>query len=423
MRIVLANYRYFLSGGPERYMFNVSDALNRAGHDVVPFSIQYTRNVPTPYSNHFASPIGNADEVYFRQQRQSIGTAIKTLDRLFYSREVEQKVLALAREVKPDVAYVLHYLRKLSPSLLVGLRQAKLPIVVRLSDYQMSCPQAHFLRDSEPCSLCVSGSLMPSIRYRCVQGSLSASVANAFATWFHRAKGYFDLIDCFVVTNGFMADVLKQAGVSSERISLIPTFVKPRTAPADLIGMKVDRVAFVGRLEPLKGVHVLIEAVGILKTRFPDVGWKFSIAGEGNPDYVATLRARVAELNLGGRVEFCGPLDSDGVFDLLESAMIQVQPSLWYENLPNSLLEGFASCTPAIVSGLGSLRAAVDEGSTGYLFNPGDPESLADVLAKCWQDKNALAAMGLNARVVADSEYTEQAHLAKLTTLFSSVMR
>ena len=423
MRILLANYRYFLSGGPERYMFNVSDALIRSGHDVVPFSIQYARNVLTPYSNHFATPIGTADEVYFRQQRQSIGTAIKTLERLFYSPEVEKKVLALAREVRPDVAYVLHYLRKLSPSLLVGLKQAKLPILVRLSDYQMSCPQAHFLRDSKPCSLCAAGNVLPSIRYRCVQGSLSASVANAFATWFHRAKGYFDLIDCFVVTNGFMADILRQGGVSSERVSLIPTFVQPRVPTELLIKQKRDQVAYVGRLEHIKGVHVLIEAAGILKVRFPEVGWSFRIAGEGSPDYVAMLQRRMLDLDLSGRVEFCGPLDTNDVFDLLATSRIQVVPSLWFENLPNSLLEGYASCTPAIASALGSLTATVEHGRTGMLFAPGDASSLAEALAECWANRGRLDEMGRNARLLADTVYSEQGHLEKLTALFSSLVR
>lgn len=421
MKILLANYRYFLSGGPERYMFNVSDALHRAGHEIVPFSIHYTRNRTTPYSRYFVSPIGSPDEVYFRQQGKSVGTAINTLERLFYSREVRNQIQALASDVRPDVAYVLHYLRKLSPSLLVGLRAAKVPIVVRLSDYQMSCPQAHFLRDDQPCMLCARGNLWPSIRHRCVQGSITASLANAVATWVHRAKDYFDLIDCFVVTNGFMQDVLEKSGVAKERISCIPTFVKPLATPADLIAMKQDIVSFVGRLEHLKGVHVLIEAVGILKRRYPDVGWKYRIAGEGNPEYVAGLSAQVRSQELSDRVEFCGVLDTAGVFDLLASSRLQVVPSLWYENLPNSLLEGYASCTPAIASRLGSLGTSVIENTSGLQFAPGDPESLATVLAQCWHNKKGLSEMGMNARLLADTEYSERGHLQKLTALLASL--
>lgn len=45
---------------------------------------------------------------------------------------------------RPDIAYVLHYLRKLSPALLVGLKEEGVPIVVRLSDYQMCCRRRIF---------------------------------------------------------------------------------------------------------------------------------------------------------------------------------------------------------------------------------------------------------------------------------------
>ena len=39
MRILLVNYRYFISGGPEKYMFNIKTMLENQGHEVIPFSI------------------------------------------------------------------------------------------------------------------------------------------------------------------------------------------------------------------------------------------------------------------------------------------------------------------------------------------------------------------------------------------------
>ncbi len=71
MRILVANYRYFVSSGPERYMFNVMDVLARKGHEVMPFSISYARNVQTPYARYFVRPLGREEEVYFDQHRKS----------------------------------------------------------------------------------------------------------------------------------------------------------------------------------------------------------------------------------------------------------------------------------------------------------------------------------------------------------------
>jgi glycosyltransferase involved in cell wall biosynthesis len=423
MKILITNYRYFVSGGPERYMFNVSDALQARRHEVIPYSVRYRRNQPTPYSKFFAPPLGSADDVYFSQHTRSVSTVVKTLERLFYSPEVRVGVKRLVESTRPDVAYVLHYLRKLSPSLLVGLREAGIPIVVRLSDYQMLCPQAHFLREGEPCQQCVAGDLMPSIRNRCIKGSTSASFINAVATWFHRKKKYFDLIDRFVVTNAFMFDVMIQAGFSMDRLVLIPTFVKLHGERENIISAKLDQVVFVGRIEPLKGVHVLVEAAYIIRQRFPDVGWKFKVAGDGDPKYVQALKNRVLELGMSDHIEFVGILDKESVFHILASSRIQIVPSLWYENLPNSLLEGYAACTPTIGSDLGSLKGAIESGKTGYLFKPGDPESLADVLVRCWQDKSSLAQLGRNSRALAETEYSEESHMNRLTSLFESLVR
>src|SRR2546425_172764 len=115
MKILLINYRYFVSGGPERYMFNVKTLLESRGHTIVPFSIAYDQNEPSPYEHYFASPIAGSSDVYFKDQSQSAGTILKSLERAFYSREVYRKLESLIAAERPDVALVQHYLRKLSP--------------------------------------------------------------------------------------------------------------------------------------------------------------------------------------------------------------------------------------------------------------------------------------------------------------------
>ena len=65
MKIVLVNYRYFFAGGPERYLFNIKQLLEDAGHEIIPFSVKHKQNVATPYEKYFLSPIGNGDEIYF----------------------------------------------------------------------------------------------------------------------------------------------------------------------------------------------------------------------------------------------------------------------------------------------------------------------------------------------------------------------
>ena len=71
MRILLVNYRYFISGGPEKYMFNIKKMLEDNGHEVIPFSIHSNKNVETEYSKYFVEPIGSRDATYFEECKKT----------------------------------------------------------------------------------------------------------------------------------------------------------------------------------------------------------------------------------------------------------------------------------------------------------------------------------------------------------------
>lgn len=402
-------------------MFNVQDALTAEGHQVIPFSIHYPMNVASEYSGYFVPPLDESGSVYFSEHKSGLKTYLKTIERLFYSKEVERALLRLVDDVKPDVAYVLHYLRKLSPSVLAALKKRKVPIVVRLSDYQMLCPQAHCLRDDLPCEKCVSGSLMPSIRHKCVKGSAVASILNFAATKYHFAKGYFEYIDRFVVTNEFAKSMMLKGGFSENRLEVIPTFVVVSQA-AYVRNKDADYVTYVGRLDPTKGVDVLIRAFMLMYDMVVSGRLKLVIIGEGAKDYVDQLKAMVLARGLGARVEFTGRLRKDEVDEYLASSLLSVVPSRWYENLPNSVLESYAAGTPVVASNIGSLPELVIAGQTGELFEAGNAEDLAQKLSELTQDRARLVSMGAACKRMVESKYSRKAHLSKLESLFASVV-
>jgi glycosyltransferase involved in cell wall biosynthesis len=422
MKILLANYRHFVSGGPERYMFNVIGALTDRGHQVIPFSINYRRNRPTPYSRYFVEPLGTRDEVTFREQQLNAKSLWRTLSRLFYAKDVERAVVRIVADMRPQVAYVLHYLRKLSPSLLVGLKRAGLPIVVRLSDYAMVCPQAHCLRDGHPCELCVKGNLWPSIRYRCIQHSLAASALNSIATWYHRYRRFFELIDLFVTTNQFMYDTMASAGFSKQRLRLVPTFVNKVPLGSYSDSVKDGHIIYAGRLEHIKGVHILLEALILLRRRRPDLKIELNVVGGGDEAYSVMLKKKTEEGGLDDALQFLGELSIDPLLKLMSKSQLSVVPSLFYENLPNAILESYACGTPVLASDSGSLRECVRNGVTGYLFEPGNAGSLAERLEYCLDHPQQLEYMSLKAREVAEDVYSPQRHSAILEELFSELV-
>lgn len=412
MKILSANHRYFVSGGPETYMFAVTDLLEKAGHEVVPFSVRYSRNRQTPWSEYFVDPIAGKDEVFFREHSRSLRSLTRGLQRSFYARDVYAAVSRLAAVCRPDVALVQHFLRKLSPSLLVALSDVGVPIVVRLSDFSMVCPEAHLLRDGQVCRRCLTGGLSSCLRYRCVQGSLGVSAVAGASLWLARRRRYFDLVDTFIAPSAIMREEMIAGGFDGERIVVLPTFVDATGFEAGAV--RERRLVYVGRLSPEKGVEVLLDAFEKLIGRQGLGDVELHIAGDGDDaDYVARVTARGRQIS--PQVKFLGALDAGAVRRLLSSALVSVVPSLWYENLPNALLESLAAGTPVAATDLGSMRDVLRGTEAGLLFGAGDAADLADGLAGLLSRPDRLMRMSEAARSLAESVYSPQVHLAGLT--------
>src|SRR3954469_20345534 len=117
MNIIIVNYRFFVSGGPERYLFNIIKLLQSKGHTVIPFSVKHSQNIPNKYDNYFLDPIGEGNEVYASEyNKTNINTVVKSLSRMLYSHEAKKKLEILIKDVSPDLIYVLHYQNKISAS-------------------------------------------------------------------------------------------------------------------------------------------------------------------------------------------------------------------------------------------------------------------------------------------------------------------
>lgn len=399
-------------------MFGVSDLLERAGHPVVPFSVRYAQNVPSPWSPYFVSPIAGEDAVYFREHARTPGVLLKSLERALYSPEVHRSLTRLVRAERPDVALVLHYLRKLSPSVLTALRDNGVPIVVRLSDFAMVCPQAHLVRDGRVCEACVGATMLPSVRHRCVQGSLSASAVNAAAMVIARRLGWFDSIDRFIAPSSVMKEKMATAGYDTRRIVHLPTFVALKTP--DPAPERQRRIVYVGRLEPVKGAGVLVEAFFGLRRDSACRDVQLVIVGDDTTPYAQRLKDRVHELRLEN-VVFTGAMDQPGVAEVLSSSALSVVPSVCHENLPNSLLESLACGTPVVGSDISAIEEAVGGGEAGALFRMGDPGDLTRVLGSLLSDRSRLERMSQSARTLASTRYSPSRHVEGLVAVLGEV--
>jgi len=421
MRICLVNYRYFVSGGPERYLFGVKRLLEERGHEVIPFSIRYRQNEPTPWAQYFVDPIAGDDQVTFHEHGWRPRYVKRSLERAFYSREVYSSLARLIRDTRPDVALVQNYLKKLSPSVLTAFSDHGVPVVVRFSDFALVCPQPNMVRDGHVCEICLHAGYWPSVVHRCVQGSLGASLVNALAMTYAQRRRFFDLPDAFVAPSAIMREKMIEGGLPPAKVHHIPTFVEPQSAPA--IEQRRRRICFNGRIDEIKGVRVLLDGFDLLRRRGRDGshdGLALHIAGDCSDGEGRALQAHARRLGTPG-VVFTGPLDKKTLTRLVAESLVCVVPSLCYENTPNALLESLACGTPVVASDQGSMKEIISGTGAGVLVPPGEPAALAAGLEVILGDAAEWVGMSSRAQQLAAERYGADLHLQRLLGVFDQV--
>jgi len=421
VRVLIVNYRHFVSSGPERYMFNIRRLLEARGHEVVPFSVAYRQNQDDAWAPYFVPPIAGDGEIYFREHTWTPRSLGRALSRTFYSQEVYRALSLLLEDARPDVALVLCYLRKMSPSVLTALRDHGVPTVVRLSDFSMVCPGAHLTRNGRVCTECVGRLPWASVKHGCVRGSRMVSAVDALAVAYHRGAHMFDLVDAFVTPTNVLRDTVIEGGCDGARVRVIPT---PVAIPSSETGQQGGRDVFVyvGRIDRLKGVFTLVDAQSRVVARHGARAPMLVFVGDADGPDGTALRARVEELGLQRHVHFEGVQDLQGIETWFGRAIACIVPSLWFENLPNSLLEALAAGVPIVAADQPGLREALTGSDAAILVPPGDAVALGAAMGDLVDDSVRLVAMSVAARRLARERFSEETHVSALEGLFHEVL-
>jgi glycosyltransferase involved in cell wall biosynthesis len=222
-----------------------------------------------------------------------------------------------------------------------------------------------------------------------------------------RAKGAFShKIGAYLALTDFQRDLLVRGGLPAEKITVVPNFLEPD--PGAAMGPR-SGFLFVGRLSEDKGVPALLRASALAPRLV-------RVAGEG------PMSADVASAASIGDLQALGHLAKAAVFDELGRAQAMILPSVWFEGLPVSVLEAYAKATPVIASRIGSLAEVVEDGVTGLLADPDDPNDLADRLRWADQHKDEMRQMGSNARLRYETTYRGGMHLAALLATYQRLV-
>jgi glycosyltransferase involved in cell wall biosynthesis len=237
-------------------MFNIKEVLERNGHEVIPFSIKSSKNVPSPYEEDFLDTVD--DQTYFAQSKKTLRVVLKSFTRMFYSFEAKKAFARFLDKYKPEIVYIIHYHNKISPSIIDVAKARNIPVVHRISDFQYMCPNALFYNERKGiCEDCLNSRSLSCVKNKCVMNSRVYSAIKLAAKKLHDFLHTTEKIDAFVVPSTFTLNKLKKYGIAEEKLNHIPTFFNLKQEP-DV--SYLPYFLYVGRIEKQKGLLTLVDA-------------------------------------------------------------------------------------------------------------------------------------------------------------------
>jgi D-inositol-3-phosphate glycosyltransferase len=225
---------------------------------------------------------------------------------------------------------------------------------------------------------------------------------------------------------------LYQADIS--KIVVIPPGVDisrfypiPSDEAKEVIGVPPceNMLLFVGRIEPLKGIDILIQAIKRLDLRETRVclvviGGNQDEGAETRSEEMERLEAICAEVGLKDLVTFLGKRSQETLPYYYSAAEAVVVPS-HYESFGMVALEAMACGKPVVASQVGGLAFLIQDGVTGYTVPVDDPQELADRLSMLLRDSGLRRRLGEQALQVA-RQYAWDKIAARIIELYEQVI-
>lgn len=328
-----------------------------------------------------------------------------------WNRSVYREIRALIRREHPHLVHFHNTFPLISPAAYYAAKAENTPVVQRLPNYRLLCPNALFLRQGRVCEDCMGRMVpWPGVIHACYKGSRAASAVVATMLTVHKAlRTWTEMVDVYIVLTEFARQKFIQGGLPAEKIIVKPNFVYPDPGPGEGKG---GYVLFVGRLSPEKDLDTLLEAGKCLGEKV-----RLKIVGDG------PLAPQVAEATRQFPwIEWQGRLSKEKVLAFMQEAQVLLFPSVVYEGFPVVIAEAYAAGLPVICSELGSMSSLIDPGRTGLFFCTGNPKDLVAQVEWALRHPVELARMRREARQEFEAKYTADQNYEKLMNIYHLVM-
>lgn len=393
-------------GGTETYVAHLSRALAHRGHEVAVFS-----RIADSARPEYTVDAVTRDGFTVTRINNTFGH-LDSFAQSYVNSEVAWRFSAFLDACSPDVVH-FHHLMYLSTTCIREAARRRIPVVMTLHDYWLICQRGRFLKPDlsqcpgqtdEGCAGCFAHLLNNKLApvYQPLKSALSKR------SWFRdrlrRFHGQYIAarppspqalqqihqrmahvrevcrdVSLFLAPSRFLRDQFLAFGIPQEKIAFTECGLPPLeiTATDRRQGASPLVFGYIGVVDPVKGVHLLVEAFQ------PLTGAELRIYG-GETDYAPYPdRGRfLAQLRSSPHIRLMGRYDNREVNRILSEVDVVVAPSIWYENAPLVIREAFLARKPVITAAFGGMQERVQDEVNGLLFRQRDVEDLRGKLAR-----------------------------------------
>jgi PEP-CTERM/exosortase A-associated glycosyltransferase len=318
---------------------------------------------------------------------------------------IEKRLLALAKELEPDIIHAHSPVLDAVPAIRVG-RKLGIPVVYEIRAFWEDAAVDH-------------GSTQ--------EGSLRYKLTRALETWAVRNA---DAVT--VICEGLRRD-LAARGIPENKITVIPNAVdveqfemggKPDPALKMKLGLGTSRVlGFIGSFYAYEGLDLLIAALPSILKQIPDV--KVLLVGGGPQD--AALKRQVMTLDLMDRVIFTGRVPHAEVnryYDLVDVLVYPRHPMRLTELVtPLKPLEAMAQGRLMVASDVGGHKELIQDGKTGVLFHAGNVGDLTSKVVGLLKYEEGWERMKKNGRQFVETERNWAASVVRYRSVYGSLVK
>lgn len=403
----MVNWAWFPTGGDWTYIESVVKLYESKAHSVIPFSMHHPNNIHTPYEKYF---IENIDYQKLNAEK-SLKSGYEILKRTIYSTNSQKQIKSLLGEVNIDLVQLNSITNSITPSIIPIIKKKNIPIVWRILDYKIICPNAYLYTNNKICESCISHKYINCVIKKCKKNSISASIVAALGSYFYYLFPYYKDIDLFSFQSEFTRDMFVKFGYDIKRTHIIEN-------PYECINIQPkyqgqDYILYFGRIEKEKGIYTLLDAMKLI----PNVVLK--VVGNGTEyenclKYIATKSIK--------NVTFLGPKWNKELEPIINNCEFVIVPSEWYEPSPYVVLQSFSYGKPVIAANMGGLNDLIINNENGILFKVGNSSDLSLTISNLLNDKNAIKLMGMKARQILETKYNPDKYYTDTMNVFKSLI-